>query len=244
MFSRGARLALLVGLTGCSNILGIDDLHLGNDGGTVGADGGHDAPSTQGVFAGVVSDSKGPLANAAIQFYRDTPYELLGMMPTDASGAFHFENIPSLPVDGYFAFKAGGFVDQFNHLLEPSSGDSALAITTMTLDERDQLAGSVGLVADPSAGIAILYVLDPAGSPVKGAMIKVFPDPTPGTVCYAAAAQLDCGGGAVTDDTGRVIIFNAPAINNLDVMCPQTGLEAIFPITANAIVVTAVRPQS
>ena len=128
MIARGARqalapLTLLLGLAaGCSNILGIDDPHLGSD-----VDAGP-LMFTGTVTAPDVTGAAPAVNNATVALHREDGTPLLAAnngFATNAAGGFAIP-IPAsetLPFDGYFEITGPGYLDTFSHLTIKTSKD-------------------------------------------------------------------------------------------------------------------------
>jgi hypothetical protein len=206
----------LVVLTGCSSILGIDDLQgpsAAGDAATGDTPPPDDAPVDQLVvpstirLTGVVtrSDNFSPVPNTTIRFLRLPGNSELANTTTLGDGAYQLD-LPTGgdPVAGYFKIgpdSTGAIPENNLYLVEPLVMDGTnYTMVVYPGANISQMRQACGTGINPNAAVVVAMVIDANDKPVAGATVEAEPA---SPVCYSGSAS-------VTGSDGAAIFANAP----------------------------------
>jgi hypothetical protein len=166
-----------------------------------------------------------PIAGAVVDFRLRSDDSLVGTSTADAGGKISL-SLPSngKPIDGYFKISANGYVTEY--LYPPTPGLAAGANNFPLLIYQDSffsdLAQSVGVNVDPSAGIIEASVQDCTRAPVENAVVAIAPPS--GKLVYGDGNGHFIESGHTSSD-GLALAFNvAPG----EVTLSATALGQLF----------------
>jgi hypothetical protein len=219
---RGASICVVAMLAGCSNVLGIDDLH---------------PPTIHGIVRDIATDT---VSNVAVVLHRDPDATRIDEATTSARGTFDIPINETLPFDGYFDLDDPRFVRTFSHLVQPvvDHADMDVEIVTLTPPGLGLLASSAGKSQGAHRWVVIAQVFDAGGSAVTGATVQANADGTDlpaSQICYAnPSTGLPCGTGSTTGDDGKAWLFDVPEMAMLTITATaDSHVQTVsFPVEA------------
>lgn len=204
------RALVLLACSGCSTLLGIDDLGGPPDGGAV-ADRPVDVvvPGSlriTGTYlqAGLAGGGT-PIPNAAIELISTT--DTGSTTTTDANGRFELVVVTNgQPLDGFFrATDPSGKVQPSETFFAfPLTQDTELVLQGLDQPSIDQLAQICGAVAGPQFPFFALQAVDATGAPVAGVTFNTEP---PGKYCADTNGGIPQPGNNTSGQSGIVFGF-------------------------------------
>lgn len=202
--------AILVALTGCGTLLGIDDFGPAGPGtGQTAADG---AVSTTSMVAGhlFIDDGSFPLpalANTIVALHVDNG-STLHDGPTDTSGHYELDLFPTEPATFVAAASQAGIYAPHRYLDHEAQNFANFDLEAFSSARLDQFASVASATQSTASGVVIVDVVDASGSPLMGATITTH---GVGQLRYHDNATNSPGPtGTVTDSFGEAWAFGVP----------------------------------
>ncbi len=212
-------LLLLVSLTGCSQILGIEDLGgpgVAQDGSTGDSPDGSlpEAISVRGtvqLFQGLAGT--GPADGAEVEFILRAGNQSIANTITALNGTYALDLVTGgQPLDGFVHVKRSGNFDTFVNTAHPLTADADLSFIIFDSQSIQNVAQLGGAQQSNGAGVVIASILDGADAPLAGAILMI--DQAAAAIRYADSNSMPSQGLSSTTSNGVVWVFNVqlPAI--------------------------------
>jgi hypothetical protein len=186
-------------LTGCSQILGLDDFHRLD----AAADTVIDAPTA--TLSGRVSENSLTfVADATVSFVRLPDHATVSSTMSNSVGQYSLA-VP-IDTDGYLLVERASNENTLQYLASRVTQDRSLTTFVFTPSYIDQLAAQVSITQSASGGFMLLQIRDSHGNSLAGATADV----TAGMLYYSDASGPEVGL-TMTDASGIAVVFNVPA---------------------------------
>jgi hypothetical protein len=202
-------------LTGCTRILGIEQLTTGDAGPTSGdgAPPGRDSgpvPAQLTVSGALTPVSAGTSVNVIVELHTLDDQLVTSVIGDPATSTYSLVvDTQGAPVRGYVRVQdpQNQVVSTRVYFPKPLEADTDLPVSLFTINDLAMLASTGGVVFSPQPSVLLLFVTDAQGQPVPGAIV----DPGgPADLRYAGDTAAPSQQFMATGASGIAWAFNCP----------------------------------